>query len=35
MGRQKCHTTYSVPASVAERIHSRLAAGRDSGPRHK
>jgi len=24
-GRKKAHTTYSVPASVAERIHRRLA----------
>ena len=34
MGRRKCHTTYSVPESVAERIHSRLASGSDSGPGH-
>jgi hypothetical protein len=34
MGRRKYHTTYSVPASVAERIHRRLAAGEDSGLRH-
>jgi hypothetical protein len=27
MGRRKYHTTYSVPASVAERIHRRLSAG--------
>jgi hypothetical protein len=27
LGRRKYHTTYSVPASVAERIHTRLAAG--------
>jgi hypothetical protein len=26
MGRRKYHTTYSVPASVAERIHARLAS---------
>ena len=26
MGRRKYHTTYSVPASVAERIHTRLAS---------
>ena len=24
LGRKKSHTTYSVPASVAERIHMRL-----------
>jgi hypothetical protein len=24
MGRKKANTTYSVPASVAERIHTRL-----------
>jgi hypothetical protein len=24
MGRKKAHTTYSVPESVAERIHRRL-----------
>ena len=27
MGRRKSHTTYSIPASVAERIHTRLSAG--------
>jgi hypothetical protein len=27
MGRRKTHTTYSVPASVAERIHKRLSDG--------
>jgi hypothetical protein len=27
MGRRKSHTTYSVPASVAERIHTRLSSG--------
>jgi hypothetical protein len=27
MGHRKSHTTYSVPASVVERIHARLAAG--------
>jgi hypothetical protein len=26
LGRRKYHTTYSVPASVAERIHMRLAS---------
>lgn len=26
MGRRKSHTTYSIPASVAERIHRRLSA---------
>ena len=30
MGRRKSHTTYSIPASVAERIHTRLSSG-DSG----
>ena len=35
LGRRKYHTTYSVPASVAERIHARLASGDDSGPRNK
>lgn len=34
MGRRKYHTTYSVPASVAERIHRRLASGVDSEFRH-
>jgi hypothetical protein len=27
MGRKKAHTTYSVPASVAQRIHTRLLNG--------
>jgi hypothetical protein len=27
MGRRKSHTTYCVPASVAERIHIRLSSG--------
>jgi hypothetical protein len=27
MGRKKAHTFYSVPASVAERIHTRLLSG--------
>ena len=27
MGRKKAHTTYSVPESVARRIHTRLMAG--------
>ena len=26
MGRRKSHTTYSIPASVAERIHTRLSS---------
>ena len=26
LGRKKAHVTYSVPASVAERIHRRLTA---------
>ncbi len=26
LGRNKRHTTYSVPASVAERIHRRISA---------
>jgi hypothetical protein len=34
MGCRKYHTTYSVPASVAERIHARLACGGDSRPGH-
>lgn len=34
MGRRKYHTTYSVPASVAERIHMRLASGDSSRARH-
>jgi hypothetical protein len=27
LGRRKSHTTYSVPASVAERLHTRLSSG--------
>ena len=27
LGKKKRHVTYSVPASVAERIHRRLTAG--------
>lgn len=27
LGRKKCHTTYSVPESVARRIHTRLLNG--------
>jgi hypothetical protein len=27
MGRKKAHTTYSVPASAAQRIHTRLLNG--------
>lgn len=27
MGKAKKHTTYSVPASVAERLHRKLTAG--------
>ncbi len=27
MGRRKSHTTHSIPASVAERIHTRLSSG--------
>ena len=27
LGRRKSHTTYSIPASVAERIHTRLSSG--------
>ena len=34
IGRRKYHTTYSVPASVAERIHIRLASDNDAGLRH-
>jgi hypothetical protein len=34
MGRRKYHTTYSVPASVAERIHRRLASENDSRLRY-
>lgn len=34
MGRRRYHTTYSVPASVAERIHRRLATENDSWLRH-
>lgn len=34
MGRRKYLTTYSIPASVAERIHTRLASGDDSLPKH-
>lgn len=30
MGRRKSHTTYSIPASVAERIHTRLSSGDQS-----
>ena len=32
MGRRRYHTTYSVPASVAERIHKRLSSSDDSRP---
>jgi hypothetical protein len=34
LGRRKYHTTYSVPASVAERIHMRLASGGEIRTRH-
>jgi hypothetical protein len=26
LGKKKCHTTYSVPESIVERIHRRLSA---------
>jgi hypothetical protein len=29
LGRRRTHTTYSIPASVAERVHNRLTANRD------
>jgi hypothetical protein len=34
LGRRKYHTTYSVPASVAERIHMRLASDGELRARH-
>ena len=33
MGRKKAHTTYSVPESVALRIHTRLLNGVSEGQR--
>jgi hypothetical protein len=32
MGRKKAHTTYSVPESIARRVHTRLMNGDNTQP---